>query len=230
MAKKQEEAKPEVTMVERKSVPIGDVEPNPWNPNIQDAEIFRVLAQSLKEEGFGEPVLTRRIESGKLQIVNGEHRYRLALETGMTHIPVAIVEMDESNAKLATIRRNKTRGGLDTIKTAGILRDMRKRMSDDEIQLRLGYSSEELTEMMTMLNQPFVPFGGGSKGMPEQFEMEIDNDSARYLDDSLIAIAGKRKKRFEGRPARKSRGLIRALQLALGIPDAPEADEAADAS
>ncbi len=221
MAKKKQEEPVEVTLVERTSVPIGQVEPNPWNPNVQDAEIFRVLAQSLKEEGFGEPVLTRRLENGKLQIINGEHRYRLALETGMTHIPVAIVQMDDLNAKLATIRRNKTRGGLDTIKTAAILRDMRHRMSDDEITMRLGYSTEELNEMMTLLNTPFVPWGNSNKGMPEHYELEVAQESARFLDDTLIAFAGKREKRFEGRPARKARGLVKALELVTGVAQAP---------
>lgn len=217
MGKKKVEELKEINLVERTNVPIGSIEPNPWNPNVQDAEIFRVLAQSMKEEGFGEPILVRKLPNGKLQITNGEHRYRLALETGMTHVPVAIVDMSEIDAKLATIRRNRTRGGLDTIKVATIMRDMRKRMSEDEIQLRLGYTPDELNEMMTMLNNPFIPFGGGSKGMPEQYELEVNQEAARFLDDSLITLAGKREKRFEGRPARKARGLVKALEAVLGI-------------
>lgn len=223
MAKKEE--LPEVSLVERAIVPIGEVEPNPWNPNVQDAEIYRVLAQSLNEEGFGEPVLVRRIEGGKYQIINGEHRYRLALESGMPEIPVAIVEMDDLNAKLATIRRNKTRGGLDTIKTAGILSDMRKRMNDDEITMRLGYSSEELNEMTTLMNQPILPYGNTNPGMPEKYEIELPQQTAKSLDDTLIALAGKRVQRFEGRPARKSRGLVRALEIVTGKSPAKEADE-----
>ena len=216
MTKKKEE-KPIVSLVERISVPISMVEPNPWNPNVQDAEIYRVLAESLKEEGFGEPLLVRWLEeSEKYQIVNGEHRYRLALETNMPYVPVAVVKMDDLNAKLATIRRNKTRGGLDTIKTAGILSDMRKRMTDDEITMRLGYSSEELNEMSSILNQPILVYGGATAGMPEKYEIEVPQESAKFLDDSLINLAGKRVARFEGRPSRKARGLVKALEMVTG--------------
>lgn len=222
MAKKPEE-KPEVTLVQRTSVPIEQVEPNPWNPNVQDAEIYRVLAESLKEEGFGEPILVRWVDDlGKYQIINGEHRYRLALETGMPYVPIAIVQMDELNAKLATIRRNKTRGGLDTIKTAGLLSDMRKRLTDDEITMRLGYSTEELDEMTTLMNQPLLPYGNTNPGMPEKYEIEVPQESAKFLDDSLINLAGKRVQRFEGRPARKARGLVRALEIVTGKPSQTE--------
>lgn len=212
MAKKAEPVY-DVKMVDREVVDISRVEPNPWNPNMQDPEIFRVLAQSLKEEGFGEPVLVRPIEGNKLQIVNGEHRYRLAKETGMTHIPVAIVHMEEVDAKLATIRRNRTRGGLDTLKVAGLLRDMRKRMSDEDIEMRLGYSSSELGELMAMLDAPFVPFAKGKGMQLDQYELTMDEDTARWLDDSFLQLAGKREKRFEGKPSRKSRGLVRAISL-----------------
>ena len=219
MARKKAEEKPEIKLVDRKMVSIDNVEPNPWNPNVQEAEIFRVLAQSLREEGFGEPVLAREMPNGKYQIVNGEHRYRLAIETGMTEIPVAIVEMTDTQAKLATVRRNRTRGGLDTLKTAAILRDMRKRMTDDDIQFRLGYRPEELTEMMTMLNAPFIPYNAAQKAPSEIFEIEVDAPTAKWLDDTLINIAGKREKRFEGRPARKQRGVTKALNLVRGITD-----------
>lgn len=213
MAKKKEE-QPQVKLVERTSLPIKNVHPNPWNPNVQDPEMFRLLAQSLKEEGFGEPVLVRPCPDHEdYQIVNGEHRYQLANETGMEFIPVAVVAMNTTDAKLATIRRNKTRGGLDTLKTAGLLRDMRKRMSDEDINQRLGYNEHELAEMMAMLDQPFIPFGHGKSASLEQYELSMDQDTARWLDDALLVLAGKREKRFEGKQSRKARGLVKAVSL-----------------
>lgn len=213
MAKKVEPPALDIKMVDREVVEISRIEPNPWNPNMQDPEIFRVLAQSLKEEGFGEPILVRPTEGKTLQIVNGEHRYRLALETGMTHVPVVIVTMEEVDAKLATIRRNRTRGGLDTLKVAGLLKDMRKRMSDEDIEMRLGYSQNELGELMAMLDAPFVPFSKGKSGALDQYELVMDEATARWLDDTFLQIAGKREKRFEGKPSRKARGFAKAVQV-----------------
>lgn len=215
MAKKVEKA-PEVRIVERTTLPIKKVHPNAWNPNVQDPEMFRLLAQSLREEGFGEPVLVRPCEEhdGKdYEIVNGEHRYRLALETQLDFVPAAIVAMTTSDAKLATIRRNKTRGGLDTLRTATLLKDMRHRMSDDEIELRLGYSALELGELMAMLDQPFAPFAHGKSASLEQFEISVPPKIASWLDDTLLALAGKREKRFEGKSSRKARGFVEALRF-----------------
>ena len=205
--------------VERTNLPIKQIDPNPWNPNVQDAEIFQLLLRSLHEEGFGEPILVRRTpdEPKPYQIVNGEHRYRLALETGMTHVPVAVVDMNVANAKLATLRRNRTRGGLDTIKTAELVRDMRKRLSTEEIAQRLGYSSSEQDELLGVLNAPFVPPGqGGGFGPPTvPFELQCTEEVARWLDSALLELAGKKEARFEGRSSRRRRGVERALKLAL---------------
>lgn len=212
MSKKQQPPK----MVERTSLSIDEVSPNPWNPNVQDAEIFRVLAQSLSEEGFGEPVLVRKVtgQPKPYEIVNGEHRYRLALETGMTHLPVAIVDMDVANAKLATLRRNRTRGGLDTIKTAQLLRDMRKRLSIEEIEQRLGYSEADQADLLGMLGAPFVA-GGGKGGFTsgEEYELSVPVETGKQLDEMIVAIAGKKATRFEGLKGRKKRGMARALDL-----------------
>jgi ParB/RepB/Spo0J family partition protein len=218
VAKKAAAEKFNVKLVERTSLPIKDVHPNVWNPNVQDPEMFRLLAQSLKEEGFGEPVLVRPCpDHDDYEIVNGEHRYQLAVETELTHIPVAVVAMNTTDAKLATVRRNKTRGGLDTLKTAALLRDMRRRMSDDEIELRLGYNEHELSELMMMLDQPFVPFAHGKGNSQEQFELSMDPGTARWLDDALMVMAGKREKRFEGKPSRKARGLVKGLSLCESV-------------
>lgn len=205
-------------LVERTSLPTGKIHPNPWNPNVQDPERFTLLAQSLKEEGFGEPVLVRPCpDHDDYEIVNGEHRYRLAIETQLDYVPVAVVAMTTSDAKLATIRRNKTRGGLDTLKTATLLRDMRKRMDDEEIELRLGYNAQELSELMAMLELPFMPRRGGKSEAMEQFEISVPPAVARYFDDTLVSLSGKRASRFEGKPGRKARGLVKGVSLVEAI-------------
>lgn len=204
-----------IKLIDRQIVPINKVHPNPWNPNVQDLEIFRVLGESLKEEGFGEPVLVRRCEEPEhddWEVVNGEHRYRIMIELEETMLPVAIVDLDVVNAKLATLRRNRTRGGLDTIRVAKLMSEMRKRLTDEEIQQRLGYSPLELNELDRVLDVPFTAFGGGSRAAEGLLEIEgVPGDVARWFDETLIALSGKRASRFEGRSSRKVRGLTIAV-------------------
>lgn len=210
-------SKPEpkkIELVERQTVEISRIDPNPWNPNMQDEEIFRVLAESVKEEGFGEPILVRPLEgSNKLQIINGEHRYRLAKEMGLSQVPVAVVDMNEISAKLATLRRNRTRGGLDTIKTAALLGAMRKRLSDEEIQQRLGYSTAELDDMLALLEMPKPAFGGRKIGPEEMLEFQATQAQAAWLDESLVKLSGRRQGRFEGKQSRKARGMQVVVQV-----------------
>lgn len=209
-----------VDLVERQTIDIGRVHPNQWNPNRQDLEIFRVLGESLKEEGFGEPVLVRPCATDghdDYEVVNGEHRYRIMLELEALTLPVVIVDMDDISAKLAMLRRNRTRGGLDTIRVAKLLAEMRKRLSDDEIQQRLGYSPVELNELDAVLEAPFVAFGGGgAHASDDLFEIQVHGDLARWFDETLIMLSGRRASRFEGRASRKVRGMTNVVVLAEG--------------
>ena len=206
-----------IDLVERRMLPVGQVHPNTWNPNQQDEEIYRVLAESLNEEGFGEPALVRPCPHHPgvdYEVVNGEHRYRLMKESGAPEIPVVIADLDDVTAKLATLRRNRTRGGFDTMKVAALMGEMRKRLSDDEIQQRLGYTPIELDEFETILEKPFGPYGGGGgQQATEEYEISVPGELAKWFDETLIALAGKRESRFEGRTSRKARGMKRLIEL-----------------
>ena len=57
------------------------LEPNPWNPNRMTGAIRRKLVLNLKRDGFVAPLLVRKL-GDRYQIVNGEHRWRIAQELG----------------------------------------------------------------------------------------------------------------------------------------------------
>src|SRR5687767_1417287 len=64
--------------------PIGDFEPNAWNPNRMDDFMLGKLARAIRKDGFFMPVLVRPAKEGsaaKWEIVDGEHRWKVALET-----------------------------------------------------------------------------------------------------------------------------------------------------
>ena len=104
-------------------VPIGNVEPNDYNPNRQGLEDFDMLIGSMAEDGFTQPILVREhpTKTGVYVIVDGEHRWRASQVLSFETIPVVVVEMTEVQARIATIRHNEARGSHDAKMESGIL-------------------------------------------------------------------------------------------------------------
>jgi ParB/RepB/Spo0J family partition protein len=96
------------------NIPLNKLVPNPNQPrqkynDDQDQE----LAESIREQGILQPLIVRKIEGGKYQIVAGERRYRAAKEIGLTEVPVVLKEYNEEQARIVGLLENLQRVDLD---------------------------------------------------------------------------------------------------------------------
>lgn len=88
-------------------VPIEDIFPNGYNPNVHSIESFDLLIKSIAYFGFTQPIVVNR---ETMTIVDGENRYRAACVLEYEEIPVCFVEFDDEQLKYATIIHNRARG------------------------------------------------------------------------------------------------------------------------
>ena len=88
-------------------VPVADIQPNPYNPNVHDAHSFDMLCRSIGYFGFTQPVV---VDRGTQEIVDGENRWRVASILGLEEIPVCYIELTEDERRAATIIHNRARG------------------------------------------------------------------------------------------------------------------------
>jgi len=117
------------------------VRPNEYNPNRQNEEDFELLLMSMRDDGFTQPIICQQDGT----IVDGEHRWRAAVELGYEKLPVVYVNMTPEQMRISTLRHNRARGTEDIDLTAALLRDLRElgaldwaakglNLRDDEIQ------------------------------------------------------------------------------------------------
>ena len=104
-------------------VPIGSIAPNEYNPNRQSEHEYKMLLDSMRDNGFTQPIIVQRTS---MQIVDGEHRWRAARELGYTEIAVVFVDMSPEQMRIATLSHNRARGQEDVELTAELLRDLEK--------------------------------------------------------------------------------------------------------
>lgn len=117
------------------TVPALKISPNPWNPNRMDAAMQAKERASIEQFGFVDPLTCREVAFGEYQIIDGEHRWRIGQELGMTEFPVwNLGVVDDDVARQLTIVLNETRGKADEARLSDLLQDLLKRR--DETQLR----------------------------------------------------------------------------------------------
>ncbi|WP_315898239.1 ParB/RepB/Spo0J family partition protein [Berryella wangjianweii] len=101
------------------TVEISCVIPNPDQPrtNFKKEELDE-LAESLRQNGFLQPILVRRIDDARYQIIAGERRYQASLLIGLERVPVRLVEADDDKALELALVENIQRADLNPIEEA----------------------------------------------------------------------------------------------------------------
>jgi len=91
-------------------VPLLSLNPNTYNPNRHSVQSFNLLIKSICLFGFTQPIVARK---GTNEIIDGEHRWRVASILDIENIPVTFIELTDEEMRLATIIHNKARGTED---------------------------------------------------------------------------------------------------------------------
>jgi len=198
--------------VEFSLIPTESLSPNPWNPNAMDPADFRKLKAEIKERGFKGAVLARPHPPG-YQIVDGEHRWRIARELGLAEVPCMVSQMDEREARIKTLQMNGLRGENNPDALARLLSDLRDYFSADELSKCLPWSSEEINQIVaaaakdapeclvkTSLDSSFsaptyelfhlVLTGGQTAAVEKALQLALDNCSLTGRGDALAEVCG----------------------------------------
>ncbi len=87
-----------------------------------DPDALKKLVNSIKEHGILQPLLVRPLSSGGYELVAGERRYRAAMESELTEVPVVIRSLSNSEALSLSLSENLQREDLNPVEeTEGIL-------------------------------------------------------------------------------------------------------------
>ncbi|MEM3403345.1 MAG: ParB N-terminal domain-containing protein [Nitrososphaeria archaeon] len=100
-------------------VPVEMVYPNSFNTNHMKAGEYEKLKSDLVQKGVeGFPPILVTPRGDKFMIVDGEHRWRAAVELGCLKIKAEIVHLNDEEAKVECFKRNYQRGWINYFKAA----------------------------------------------------------------------------------------------------------------
>jgi len=139
---------PALSIGQAQTIPAARIRPNPWNPNQMDEDMIAKERQSIEQFGFVVPIIVRETGPFDFQIVDGEHRWVVGQDLGMTEFPcwnLGIV--DEDTARQLTIVLNETRGTADEDKLAKLVQDLLQRRDERGLRAVLPFDRERFDRL-----------------------------------------------------------------------------------
>lgn len=136
---------------------IADVQANPLQPRRHFvAEAMEELVASVRAHGVLQPILVRRLEGGRFEIVAGERRWRAAQAAGLHELPAVVRSFDDRTAFQIGLIENIQRSDLNAIEEA---RGYRRLMMDfghtqQALAGLVGKSRSHVTNLMRLLDLP----------------------------------------------------------------------------
>lgn len=121
-------------------LPLERVKPAKCQPRQEVAEKeLSELIQSIKEKGFIQPIVARKIAGGDYEVIAGERRYQAAKSLRLKEIPTIIKEVDDKDAFILAIVENLQRQDLNPIEEAQAF----KRLSEE-----FDFSLEDIAQFV----------------------------------------------------------------------------------
>lgn len=139
------------------TVPVTEIERSPWQPRQTfDEAALRELADSIKANGIIQPLVCRKREDGRFELIGGERRLRAAMLADLKHVPVILVEAEDRKAAELAIVENIQRADLNAIEEAEGYRTLSERfgLTQGEVAERVGKARPSVANALRLLELP----------------------------------------------------------------------------
>jgi ParB-like chromosome segregation protein Spo0J len=137
-------------------VPSEQLRANDYNPNTVAPPEMQLLAHSISEDGYTQPIVSWTNGDG-FEVVDGFHRHRVGRENPEIrkrvrgHLPLTVVNadrVDRGDRIAATIRHNRARGKHQVEAMSDIVMELRRRnWSPEKIGKELGMDPDEVLRL-----------------------------------------------------------------------------------
>jgi ParB-like chromosome segregation protein Spo0J len=129
-------------MVEIVNLAVDLLQPDPENPNIEDAATFNSLVAAIQEVGLVEPIQVVPRDEYYV-IVAGEHRWKAAKHLGMETVPCIVqAEWDEDMRQVNMVRMNALRGRIDPVRFTRLFQRLEEKYGREVLRQRMGLTSD----------------------------------------------------------------------------------------
>lgn len=130
---------------------------NPWQPRQDfDEESLKSLAESIKKDGLLSPVVVRKKEDNRYELIAGERRYRAAKLAGLLLIPAIVVDYDDRKAAEMALVENLQREDLNPVEEGLAYQKLMETygLTQEEVADKVGRSRPYVANLVRLLELP----------------------------------------------------------------------------
>ncbi|MDH3681692.1 MAG: ParB/RepB/Spo0J family partition protein [Acidimicrobiia bacterium] len=139
------------------AVPIEAIAPNPNQPRARfdEAELL-ALSESIRAVGILQPLLVRRIDEDRYELIAGERRLRAARMVGLVAVPAVIRHTDERGSLEQAIVENLHRADLNPLEEAAAYRQLIDDfgLTQEAVADRVGKSRSAVANTLRLFQLP----------------------------------------------------------------------------
>jgi ParB family chromosome partitioning protein len=153
-------AEPELAAVPGASfaeIEVDKITPNPKQPRtVFDEEAMEELVHSVKEIGLLQPIVVRRLEQDKYELVMGERRWRATQQAGLTTIPAIVRDTSDDVMLRDALLENLHRSQLNPLEEAAAYQQMLDDFgcTQEVLANRIGRSRPQISNTLRLLKLP----------------------------------------------------------------------------
>lgn len=136
---------------------IEQVLPGRYQPRQEfDQEKIRDLSESIKARGVIQPVVVKRAEGDRYELIAGERRWRAAREAGLQTIPAIIRDVQDPEALEMALVENLQREDLNPIEAARAYHLLAEKfdLTQEEIASQVGKDRASVANHLRLLRLP----------------------------------------------------------------------------
>jgi len=138
-------------------VDIDLIEPNSLQPRTNfDEERLENLAQSIRSNGIIQPLVIRRLDAGRYQLIAGERRWRAAQRAGLQRVPAIVRDIPEDKMLELALIENIQRQELNAIEEAQAYKRLIETLglTQEVVAQRVGRDRTFITNYLRLLRLP----------------------------------------------------------------------------
>ena len=138
-------------------IDVEKITPNPKQPRtVFDEDAMDELVHSIKEIGLLQPIVVRRLEDDRFELVMGERRWRATQAAGLETIPAIVRETSDDAMLRDALLENLHRSQLNPLEEAAAYQQMLDDFgcTQEVLATRIGRSRPQISNTLRLLKLP----------------------------------------------------------------------------
>ena len=174
-----------------------------------DPDALNELASSIEKQGVMQPIVVRKIDSDKYEIVAGERRWRATQIAGLESIPAIVKDISDEAAIVMALIENIQREDLNAIEESRALIRLQNEfeLTQQQVASAVGKSRSAVTNLMRLASlEPSV------QDQLEQGKIELGHAKCLLAVSGNLQISLAKDVAEKGLSVRQTENLIKQLR------------------